>query len=218
MSKNVNTKASEVTFVYTEAQGEAVANAIEYLVRANDSRVTYDSCIHTCAAAMATALGTNPSFEFWEKVCADVKAGLMSARKLAESSATKSMSDVYAAMRTEYDLVKPKKQTASAISMSKARAELAALTDKQLDNMLAAAAAAGDYKGAAKYQGEIDKRKKAAERESSRAQSSQVSELRKSLKTWVNSIEPNQLAALLWVRQNWDQVCENYQANIDSQS
>ena len=86
-----------------------------------------------------------------------------------------------------FDLEKPKKQSTTAISMAKSRAELAKKSDTELKSELAVSAKNLDFTKAKKIQSEIQRREKAEQREQARNESKAVTALKNELKTIVRS-------------------------------
>lgn len=149
--------------------------------------------------------------EHWETVFAFITQDLIDTRNILPSTAKTYISDIYAYLK-DMSIEKPKKQTASAVSMAKAREEVASIPDAVLTKKVEQAAKAGDFKQAAKLASEVKRREKARASEAKKAEAKDTTELRNGLKKWVAEMNPESLAALVWVRNNWADLSAKYQA------
>ena len=160
----------------------------------------------------ASGKGVTPTpctLEHWEAVFAFVEQDLINTRNILPSTAKVYISELYKLLKAR-GIEKPKAKTASAVSMSKARAELSAIPEAKLTEQLKQAASAGDFVQAAKLSKEVQRREKVRASEAKKAEASDTKALRDGLKKWVTEMDSEALAALLWVRNNWADLSEQY--------
>jgi hypothetical protein len=92
------------------------------------------------------------------------------------------------------------------LAMAKARAELAEKSTTDLKAELAESAKNLDFTQAKKLQSEIARRDKAEQSEIARSEGKATTELKNSLKKWIGKLQPNELACLVYVRENFEEV------------
>ena len=108
----------------------------------------------------------------------------------------------------------PKAESKNAESMSKLRSELASIDDTSLSvqiEQLAKAGASGDkesLKRATQLASEKQKREKQAQNAIKKTESKNTTELKNALKRWVTGSDLEQLATLVWVKNNYEQVAK----------
>jgi hypothetical protein len=108
----------------------------------------------------------------------------------------------------------PKAESKNAESMSKLRSELASIDDTSLSvqiEQLAKAGASGDkesLKRATQLASEKQKREKQAQNAIKKTESKNTTELKNALKRWVTGSNLEQLATLVWVKNNYEQVAK----------
>ena len=90
--------------------------------------------------------------------------------------------------------------------MAKARAELADKNIHDLKTELAVSAKNLDFTQAKKIQSEIARREKADQSELARTEGKATTELKNTLKKWISKLQPNELACLVYVRENFEEV------------
>jgi len=158
----------------------------------------------------AELLGDKPTYKHWLATRDAVSTELQTALKFAASTVKNLMSDVYADLSAR-GIERPKAESASAKSMSAKRAELAAIPDSKLSAQRDASVKSGDFKKAASINDEIARRQKAKDKEAEKTDKEASAPLKAELKKWVQGMNSQQLAALVWVRENWESVAS--QAN-----
>jgi hypothetical protein len=87
-----------------------------------------------------------------------------------------------------FDLEKPRKESKSAVSMARARAELAKKSTPDLKAELAVSAKNLDFTQAKKLQSEIARRDKSEQTEIARSEGKATTELKNSLKKWIGKL------------------------------
>jgi hypothetical protein len=109
----------------------------------------------------------------------------------------------------ELGYVLPKAESKNAESMSKLRAELSSIEDDDLVLQIAELAKAGDkasLKKAAQLASEKEKRTKQALTEVKKSESKASSELKTMLKKWLSGMTPSELATLVYVKNNFNDI------------
>ena len=94
----------------------------------------------------------------------------------------------------------------SAVSMSKARAELQALSDSDIKQKVQACAKAENFSEASKYSKELERRAKVKALEIKRNESKAVTSIKADIKKYVTSADMNQLVAFVYTMNNIDVV------------
>ena len=103
----------------------------------------------------------------------------------------------------------PKAESKNAESMAKLRQELSSIDDKALDSHIETLAKAGDkesLKRATQLATEKEKRKTQAQNAIKKTESKATSELKGALKRWVSGMSATELATLVYVKNNFNEV------------
>jgi stage V sporulation protein SpoVS len=94
----------------------------------------------------------------------------------------------------------------SAVSMSKARAELQALSDSDIKQKVQACAKAENFSEASKYSKELERRAKVKALEIKRSESKAITAIKADIKAFISSADTEQLAAFVYTKNNIDAV------------
>jgi hypothetical protein len=178
-------------------------------INAYDAGIKKAELIYSTSEAFALALGTNPTYENWNAQFNYVEREIVARRKISVESAQNILTEVRKTMSTAFGLEKPKAKSRTAEANAKARAEF---NDKPLATLKAekvALAKNGDaqsLKRAVKIQAEIEKRAKAEATANAKAESKGITQLRKSLKDWIQGMNAENLATLVYVRENFEAI------------
>ena len=202
----VATKKAVDTYTLSATELQAVNEMVGLIGQAEKLAVTRNEVIVKLSEVFAKTLGTEPSYEQWTELVNQLTALAIKQLGIAESTFKNYLTDIYKNCEIMFDLVKPKKQSRSAVSMAKARAELAEKSMIDLKAELAESAKNLDFTQAKKIQSEIARREKAEQSELARSESKAVTELKNSLKKWIGKLQPNELACLVYVRENFEEV------------
>lgn len=220
-TKAETTKPSKVVYILNEAIKTALHNNVTMQIvqveKLTLSRAELFNKIADSLGAILEPMGKDGkvmpcTVEHWDTVFSFVEQDLINTRNILPSTAKTYISELYKLLKAR-DIEKPRKQTASAVSMAKAREAVASIPDATLAKKVEEAAKAGDFKEAAKLASEVKRREKAKASEAKKAEAKDTSELRNGLKKWVSEMNSESLAALLWVRNNWADLSSEYQAN-----
>jgi excinuclease UvrABC helicase subunit UvrB len=203
--KNLNKKAV-VTYTLNDTELKAVNSMVGLIGQAEKLSATRNEVIVQTSEMFAKTVGTNPTFEQWTELVNQLTMLSIKQLGIAESTFKNYLTDIYKNCEIMFDLVKPKKQSSSAVSMAKARAELADKNIHDLKTELAVSAKNLDFTQAKKIQSEIARREKADQSELARTEGKAVTELKNSLKKWIGKLQPNELACLVYVRENFEEV------------
>ena len=201
-----NTKKAVVTYTSNDNELKAVNSMVVMIEQAEKLNKDRNEIIVELSEVFAKTVGTNPTYEQWTEVVNQLTIQTIKSLGLAESTFKNYLTDIYKNCEIMFDLEKPKKQSRSAVSMAKARAELADKNIHDLKTELAVSAKNLDFTQAKKIQSEIQRREKAEQREQSRNEGKAVTALKNELKKWVGKLQPNELACLVYVRENMDEV------------
>lgn len=202
----VATKKAVDTYTLSATELQAVNEMVGLIGQAEKLAVTRNEVIVKLSEVFAKTLGTEPSYEQWTELVNQLTALAIKQLGIAESTFKNYLTDIYKNCEIMFDLIKPKKQSRSAVSMAKARAELAEKSMIDLKAELAESAKNLDFTQAKKIQSEIARREKAEQSELARSESKAVTELKNSLKKWIGKLQPNELACLVYVRENFEEV------------
>ena len=202
----VATKKAVDTYTLSATEIQAVNEMVGLIGQAEKLAVTRNEVIVKLSEVFAKTLGTEPSYEQWTELVNQLTALAIKQLGIAESTFKNYLTDIYKNCEIMFDLVKPKKQSRSAVSMAKARAELAEKSMIDLKAELAESAKNLDFTQAKKIQSEIQRREKAEQAEQARTEGKAVTELKNSLKKWIGKLQPNELACLVYVRENFEEV------------
>ena len=200
------TKKAVDTYTLSATELQAINEMVGLIGQAEKLAVTRNEVIVKLSEVFAKTLGTEPSYEQWTELVNQLTALAIKQLGIAESTFKNYLTDIYKNCEIMFDLVKPKKQSRSAVSMAKARAELAEKSMIDLKAELAESAKNLDFTQAKKIQSEIQRRDKAEQSELARNEGKAVTELKNSLKKWIGKLQPNELACLVYVRENFDEV------------
>jgi chorismate mutase len=102
----------------------------------------------------------------------------------------------------------PKSESKNAEAMSKLRAELSSIDNETLQAEIEASAKAGDFKRAAQLASENQKREKQIANANKKAESKSITELKNALKRYITGASSEQLALMLWVKNNQNEVAK----------
>lgn len=203
--KDVVVKEVILSDVTKSQLNEIVTSAIVAI----DAGIRKAEAIYMTAEKLALSLGTAPTFETWTAQFNYAEREIVARRKISVESAQNLLTEVRKTMATAFGLEKPKAKSRTAEANAKARAEFA---DKPIATLKAekvALAKNGDaqsLKRAVKIQAEIEKRAKAEASANAKAESKGITQLRKSLKDWVQGMSAENLATLVYVRENFEIV------------
>lgn len=178
-------------------------------INAYDAGIKKAELIYETAEALASSLGTNPSYEDWNAQMNYVEREIVARRKISVDTAQNILTEVRKTMATAFSLEKPKAKSRTAEANAKARAEfankpLATLKAEKVE--LAKNGDAQSLKRAVKIQAEIEKRAKAEASANAKAESKGITQLRKSLKDWIQGMNAENLATLVYVRENFEAI------------
>jgi hypothetical protein len=178
-------------------------------INAYDAGIKKAELIYSTAEAFALSLGTNPTYEDWNAQFNYVEREIVARRKISVDSAQNILSEVRKTMATAFELEKPKAKSRTAEANAKARAEFADAPIAKLKAEKIVLAKNGDaqsLKRALKIQAEIEKRAKLEASANAKAESKGITKLRKTLKDWVQGMNAESLATLVYVKENFEAV------------
>jgi hypothetical protein len=204
--KNIKTKKAVEVVVLSSDQVNHVNQIVDMLADAEKFALKNAELLHASAEKFAYVMGTEPSYELWNTFSKQVVEQLIAVKKVSPKTAEKYLTQIYTICRVTFELEKPRKASKSAVSMAKARAELAEKSMTDLKAELAESAKNLDFTQAKKLQSEIARRDKAEQSETARSEGKATTELKNSLKKWISKLEPNELACLVYVRENFEEV------------
>lgn len=189
--------------------GEA-SKAFELYAKQQDASVAYDTAEETLATDLYSyLLATKPDYATFQAIKKHIINSIATAKNRKYDTIEKWLNAkvIKAIKGLGYEL--PKSATKNAESMSQLRAELSALSDSEIVAQIATLAKAGDkdsLKRATQLASEKQKREKQAENAVKRADSKATTELKGALKRWITGLEGEQLAALLWAKNHFNEV------------
>jgi hypothetical protein len=207
-SKRVITKSSEVESVLSDVTKSSLNEIVTSAINAYDAGIKKAEAIYSTAESLASALGTEPTYEDWTAQFNYVEREIVARRKISVESAQNLLTEVRKTMLSAFNLDKPRAKSRTAEANAKARAEFADAPVAKLQAEKITLAKNGDaqsLKRALKIQAEIEKRAKLEASANAKAESKGITKLRKSLKDWVQGMEPDMLANLVWARENPDE-------------
>lgn len=204
--KNIKTKKAVEVVVLSSDQVNHVNQIVDMIADAEKFALKNAELLHASAEKFAYIVGTNPTYELWTTLAKEITEQLIAVKKVAPKTAEKYLTQIYTICRVTFDLEKPRKASKSAVSMAKARAELAEKSMTDLKAELAESAKNLDFTQAKKLQSEIQRRDKAEQAELARSEGKATTELKNSLKKWISKLQPNELACLVYVRENFEEV------------
>jgi hypothetical protein len=203
--KDVSIKEVILSDVTKSSLNEIVTSSIS----AYDAGIKKAELVYSTAEAFALTLGTAPTYEDWNAQFNYVEREIVAKRKISVESAQNLLTEVRKTMATAFGLEKPKAKSRTAEANSKARAEFANAPIAKLKAEKITLAKNGDaqsLKRALKIQAEIEKRAKADAQALAKAESKGVTSLRKSLKDWIQGMNAENLATLVYVRENFEMI------------
>jgi hypothetical protein len=204
--KNIKTKKAVEVVVLSSDQVNHVNQIVDMIADAEKFALKNAELLHASAENFAYVMGTEPSYELWNTFSKQVVEQLIAVKKVSPKTAEKYLTQIYTICRVTFELEKPRKASKSAVSMAKARAELAEKSMTDLKAELAESAKNLDFTQAKKLQSEIARRDKAEQSEIARSEGKATTELKNSLKKWIGKLQPNELACLVYVRENFEEV------------
>jgi len=204
--KNIKTKKAVEVVVLSSDQVNHVNQIVDMIADAEKFALKNAELLHASAEKFAYIVGTNPTYELWTTLAKEITEQLIAVKKVAPKTAEKYLTQIYTICRVTFELEKPRKASRSAVSMAKARAELAEKSMTDLKAELAESAKNLDFTQAKKLQSEIQRRDKAEQSELARSEGKATTELKNSLKKWISKLQPNELACLVYVRENFEEV------------
>jgi hypothetical protein len=204
--KNIKTKKAVAVAVLSLDQVNHVNQIVDMIADAEKFALKNAELLHASAEKFAYIVGTSPTYELWTTLAKEITEQLIAVKKVAPKTAEKYLTQIYTICRVTFDLEKPRKESKSAVSMARARAELAKKSTPDLKAELAESAKNLDFTQAKKLQSEIARRDKSEQSEVARSEGKATTELKNSLKKWISKLEPNELACLVYVRENFEEV------------
>ena len=208
-SKRAITKASEVEIVLSDVTKSSLNEIVTSAINAYDAGIKKAELIYSTAESLASALGTEPDYPTWTAQFNYVEREIVARRKISVESAQNLLTEVRKTMLSAFNLDKPRAKSRTAEANAKARAEFADAPVAKLQAEKVALAKNGDaqsLKRAVKIQAEIEKRAKLEASANAKAESKGITKLRKTLKDWVQGMDAEMLADLVWVRENPNEV------------
>ena len=203
--RDVSVKEVILSDVTKSQLNEIVTSAIS----AYDAGIKKAEAVYMTAEKLAVSLGTAPTYETWTAQFNYAEREIVARRKISVESAQNLLTEVRKTMATAFGLEKPKAKSRTAEANAKARAEFKDVPVAKLQAEKAQLAKNGDaqsLKRAVKIQAEIEKRAKADALASAKAESQGVTKLRKSLKEWIQGMSAENLATLVYVRENFEAI------------
>jgi hypothetical protein len=207
--KRAITKAGEVEIILSPVTKSSLNEIVTSSITAYDAGIKKAEAVYSTAEAFALTLGTAPTYEDWNAQFNYVEREIVARRKISVESAQNLLTEVRKTMATAFGLEKPKAKSRTAEANAKARAEF---SDKPIATLKAekvALAKNGDaqsLKRALKIQAEIEKRAKLEASANAKAESKGITSLRKTLKDWVQGMDAQSLATLVYVKENFEAV------------
>lgn len=208
-NKKAITKPSNVEIVLSDVTKSSLNEIVTSAISAYDAGIKRAELIYSTAEGLADVLGTEPTYEDWNAQLNYVEREIVARRKISVESAQNLLTEVRKTMATAFSLEKPKAKSRTAEANAKARAEFASVPVAKLQAEKAQLAKNGDaqsLKRAVKIQAEIEKRAKAETLANQKAESKGITQLRKSLKEWVQGMSAENLATLVYVKENFASV------------
>ena len=208
-SKKAIKQSSEVELVLSDVTKSSLNEIVTSAISAYDAGIKKAELIYSTAESLASALGTDPTYETWTAQFNYVEREIVARRKISVESAQNLLTEVRKTMLSAFNLDKPKAKSRTAEANAKARAEFNDVPVAKLQAEKVALAKNGDaqsLKRAVKIQAEIEKREKADKLASEKAESKGITQLRKSLKEWVQGMNAENLATLVYVRENFEAI------------
>jgi hypothetical protein len=203
--RDVSVKEVILSDVTKSSLNEIVTSAINVY----DAGIKKAEAVYSTAEKLALSLGTKPTYEDWNAQFSYVEREIVARRKISVDSAQNILSEVRKTMLSAFHLDKPRAKSRTAEANAKARAEFADAPVAKLQAEKIALAKNGDaqsLKRALKIQAEIEKRAKLEASANAKAESKGITKLRKTLKDWVQGMDAESLATLVYVKENFEAV------------
>lgn len=203
--RDVSVKEVILSDVTKSQLNEIVTSAIS----AYDAGIKKAEAVYMTAEMLASSLGTAPTFEDWNAQFNYAEREIVARRKISVESAQNLLTEVRKTMATAFGLEKPKAKSRTAEANAKARAEFADAPIAKLQAEKIVLAKNGDaqsLKRALKIQAEIEKRAKLEASANAKAESKGITQLRKTLKDWVQGMNAESLATLVYVKENFQTI------------
>jgi hypothetical protein len=204
--KNNKVKKAVAVAVLSDEQLNHVGQIVDMIADAEKHQIENAKLLHASAEKFAYIVGTNPTYELWTAVIKQITEQLIAVKDVLPKTAESYITEIYKICKAKFDLEKPRKESKSAVSMAKARAELAEKKYEDLKVELAEHAKNLDFTQAKKIQDEIKKRDKESARAKQKEDGDKTKELKLDLKKWIGTLNQNQLACLVYVRENFEEV------------
>lgn len=207
--KRAIVKPSNVEVVLSDVTKSSLNEIVTSSISAYDAGIKKAELVYSTAEAFAVSLGTNPTYENWNAQFNYVEREIVARRKISVESAQNLLTEVRKTMATAFSLEKPKAKSRTAEANAKARAEFADMpvaTLKAEKTQLAKNGDAQSLKRALKIQAEIEKRAKLEASANAKAESKGITKLRKTLKDWIQGMDAQSLATLVYVKENFEAV------------
>lgn len=194
--------------------GEAT-KAFELFAKQQDASIAYETAEGILTDELYTYVTmSTPDYPTWQAIKKHIinSISLSKGRKCDTIEKWFNANIVKGLKALGYEL--PKSESKNAESMSKLRSELASIDDTSLSvqiEQLAKAGASGDkesLKRATQLASEKQKREKQAQNAIKKTESKNTTELKNALKRWVTGSDLEQLATLVWVKNNYEQVAK----------
>jgi hypothetical protein len=203
--RDVSVKEVILSDVTKSSLNEIVTSAINVY----DAGIKKAEAVYSTAEKLAVSLGTNPTYEDWNAQFNYIEREIVARRKISVDSAQNILTEVRKTMLSAFHLDKPRAKSRTAEANAKARAEFADAPIAKLQAEKIVLAKNGDaqsLKRALKIQAEIEKRAKLEASANAKAESKGITKLRKTLKDWIQGMDAEMLADLVWVRENPNEV------------
>jgi hypothetical protein len=207
--KRAIAKPSEAEVVLSDVTKSSLNEIVTSAINAYDAGIKKAELIYSTAESLASALGTEPTYETWTAQFNYVEREIVARRKISVETAQNLLTEVRKTMLSAFNLDKPRAKSRTAEANAKARAEFADAPVAKLQAEKIALAKNGDaqsLKRAVKIQAEIEKRAKLEASANAKAESKGITKLRKTLKDWIQGMDAEMLADLVWVRENPSEV------------
>lgn len=216
-SKIETAKPSKAEVILTDNQKLALATvtgeaskAFELYAKQQDASVAYDTAEQAFADDLYTYLHeAKPDYATYQAIKKHLINSISASKGRKYDTIEKWFNAKIVKALKELGFVLPKAESKNAESMAKLRAELASIDDAELVTQIAELAKAGDkdsLKRATQLASEKQKREAQAEKAIARSESKHTTELKGALKKWVSGMTPSELAVMLYVKNNFNEV------------
>ena len=208
-SKRAIAKPSEAEIVLSDVTKSQLNEIVTSAISAYDAGIKKAEAVYMTAEMLASSLGTVPTFEDWTAQFNYAEREIVARRKISVESAQNLLTEVRKTMLSAFNLDKPRAKSRTAEANAKARAEFADAPVAKLQAEKIALAKNGDaqsLKRAVKIQAEIEKRAKLEASANAKAESKGITKLRKTLKDWVQGMNAESLATLVYVKENFEAI------------